>query len=275
MNCLIDITRNTTILFVGNRQHMKKRRKNPSRLNACGWNSFRPTLFFDDNGRRRRDVGDDFIRIINDVCTGRTILELCSGGGKLLIQLVKAGFKVTGIDLSKDMLDICRKKMENEGKVVQEQIRLVQDDICTFELKEKFDFVILEDDGFMYLLTQEDQLSCLQQVHAHLAEDGFFFLSFTTPQKELNSSGEFEYDPIHQIKTQPCVWNVVDENGRGDTVREGVERRRLTYPCELELLLQMSGLQPVSRWGDLQKHPFVDPFSQEYNYLIKKQDNNR
>lgn len=253
---------------------MKKKRKNLSRLDACGWNSFRPTLFFDDDGRRHRDVGDDFIRIINEVCTGKTILELCSGGGKLLIQLAMAGFRVTGLDLSTDMLDICRKKVESERKVVQKWIRLVQDDICTFELKEKFDFIILEDDGFMYLLTQEDQLSCLQRVHAHLAANGFFFLSFSTPQKELNSSSEFEYDPIHQVKTQPCVWTVVDENGVRDTVREGVERRRLTYPCELELLLQMSGLQPVARWGDLHKQPFVNPLSQEYNYLIKKQENN-
>jgi len=254
---------------------MKSRSKNLSRLDACGWSSFRPTLFFDDDGRRRRDVGDDFIRIINEICPGKMILELCSGGGKLLIQLAQAGFKVTGIDLSKDMLDICRKIVENEEKVIQERIRLVQDDICTFELKEKFDFIILEDDGFMYLLTQEDQLLCLQRVHAHLAGNGFFFLSFSTPQKELNSLGEFEYDTIHQVKTQPCVWTIVDENGVRDTVREGVERRRLTYPCELELLLQISGLQPVSRWGDLQEQPFVDPFSQEYNYLIKKKENIR
>lgn len=253
---------------------MRKKRIDLSRLNACGWNSFKPALFFNDCGRKHRDVGDDFIRIINEVCAGEKILELCSGGGKLLIQLARAGFRVTGMDLSKDMLDICRKKVDNEDKVVQERIRLVQEDMCTFDIKEKFDFIILEDDGFVYLLTQEDQTSCLQQVHTHLAENGFFFLSFTTPQKELSSSSKFEYDPIRQIKTQPCVWTLVDETGQRAIAREGVERRRLTYPGELELLLKISGLQPVSRWGDLQKHPFVNPITEEYNYLIKKQGSN-
>jgi SAM-dependent methyltransferase len=243
---------------------------NQSRLTACGWDSFRPALFFGDDGRKQRNVGDDFIQIINEVSTSRNILELCSGGGKLLIQLAKAGYKVTGIDLSKNMLDICRRNIENENKAVQERIMLIQDDICTLNLRKRFDFIILEDDGFMYLLTQEDQLSCLRGVHNHLAENGFFFLSFATPQRELNSQVEFAYDPIHQIKTQPCVWTLIDENGTRSTVNEGVERRRLTYPCELELLLTNSGLHPVSRWGDLQKHPFVDPLTQEYNYLIVK-----
>jgi SAM-dependent methyltransferase len=242
-----------------------------SRLKACGWSSFRLELFFGDEGRKYRDVGEDFIRIIKEIYAGRKVLELCSGGGKLLIQLARAGFEVTGIDLSKGMLDMCRKVIEKENTSVRGRIRLCQDDICTFDLGEEFDFIILEDDSFVYLLTTEDQISCLKRVHSHLAEDGFFFLSFTTPQRELNSSSVFEYDSVTQIKTQPCLWTVANENGKASIVKEGIERRRLTYPCELELLLMISGLSPVSRWGDLYMNPFVDSTLQEYNYLIRKQ----
>lgn len=246
-----------------------------SRLDSCGWNSFRQHLFFQDQGRGHRDIGDDIIRIITTYNTGKTILELCSGGGKLLIHLARAGFHVTGLDLSNDMLAVCNRAIKNESVAIQDRIILVQDDMCTFDLGRKFAFIILEDDGFMYLLSGEDQLSCLQRVHAHLADNGLFFLSFATPQQELNAKSEFTYDEHTQIITHFCVWNVIDDNGHEQTVREGFERRRLTFTEELEKLLKKAHLVPVHRWGDLHMHPFTDPFTQDYNYLIKKEACNR
>lgn len=246
--------------------------KKISRLDACGWNSFSAGLFFKDEGRRHRDIGDDLLHIIHKHCKGSKVLELCSGGGKLLLHLAKVGFTITGIDLSKDMLEICQHEINKEPKAVQDRIILIQGDMCTFDLKKKFDFIILEDDGFMYLLTKEDQLSCLERVYMHLADNGLFFLSFSTPQKELSSSGGYEYDAVSQIKTQPCEWNVVDRDGKKKIIKQGVERRRMTHPQELELLLHISKLIPVYRWGDLQMHPFTDPLAQEYNYLIKKSE---
>jgi SAM-dependent methyltransferase len=245
--------------------------KEKSRLDACGWNSFRTELFFKDEGRKKRDIGKNILSIIQKYSKGKRVLELCSGGGKLLIQLARAGLQVTGVDLSKDMLEICQEEVKKESTDVQDRIQLVLDDMCTFHIGNKFDFIILEDDGFVYLLTQEDQLACLKRVHDYLENTGLFFLSFTTPHKELNSSDEFEYDPAAQIITQPCVWTISDEKGVHKTVKQGIERRRMTYPQELELLLSMSKLTPVHRWGDLQMHPFTDPLTQEYNYLIKKQ----
>jgi len=211
-----------------------------SRLDACGWNSFRPDLFFQDKGRKLRDIGDDILHIIRIYCGGNKVLELCSGGGKLLIQLARAGLQVTGVDLSKDMLAVCREEVKKESKTVQDRIELVLADMCTFDIKKKFDFIILEDDGFVYLLTREDQLSCLKKIHDHLADKGLFLLSFTTPHRELNSAGEHEYDPVTQIITQPCVWTISDEKGMQKTVKQGTERRRMTYPQELESLLSRS-----------------------------------
>jgi SAM-dependent methyltransferase len=250
---------------------MKEKLVDESRLDACGWNSFKSELFFEDKGRTHRNIGDDFIHIIRTLCKGDRILELCSGGGKLLIHLARHGLKVTGIDLSKDMLNICRMNIEKEPKSVRDRIQIFQDDICTFSINKVFDFIILEDDGFMYLLTKDDQLSCLKRVHAHLSDTGLFFLSFATPQKELNAADEYEYDAHNQIKTQPCIWTIDGKDGNLRIVKQGIERRRLTYPEELESLFTMSKLSPISCWGDLHLHPFTDPLTQEYNYLIKKQ----
>ena len=241
-----------------------------SRLDASGWTSFRPELFLDEPGRKHRDEGDAFLRLLRDYSRGPRVLELCSGSGKLVIHLARNGFDVVGLDLSQEMLEICRRQVAEEVRHVQERIRLVQGDMCTFDLKQTFDFVILEDDGFGYLLTQEDQISCLRRICQHLSDEGYFFLSNNTPDRELAFSAPYEYDPVLQIMTTECRWDVADEKGTQATIREGFERRKLTYPCELELLLCIAGLRVEHRWGDSERRPFVDPSTQEYNYLIRK-----
>lgn len=240
-----------------------------SRLDDCGWSSFRPELFLDEPGRKYREVGDAFLSLVQGFSRGDRVLELCSGAGKLVIHLARNGFQVVGLDLSADMLTVCREDVAAEEMDVQARIELVQGDICTFELKRVFDFIILEDDGFGYLLTQEDQIACLTAIRRHLSDEGYFLLNCTTPQRDL-AHPPYEYDPVQQIKTAEHRWDVVGEDGAEQVVQQGFERRKVIYPCELELLLKMAGLEAVHRWGDLERTPFVDPSEQEYNYLVRK-----
>jgi SAM-dependent methyltransferase len=249
---------------------MPEKKVDTSRLRDSGWNSFPPELFLNEPGRASRDVGDEFVRLIRDFSKGKRLLEVCSGGGKLLVHLAKAGFEVVGVELSEEMLNICGETVNKEASDIQERIRLVHGDMCTFQLSEMFDFVILEDDALVLALTQEDQLLCLKTIRRHMKEDGYLFLTCTTPQKEMRSKGTRDYDPIEQVKTEQSEWAVPDESGKITTVRKGIERRRFVYPPELELLLRIAGLRPVERWGDLDRNPFTNPETQEYCYLIQK-----
>lgn len=249
--------------------------KDTSRLKRCGWSSFRPQLFLNEPGRKSRDLGSAFVRLLKDYSKGKRVLELCCGAGKLLIQLARQGYNVVGLDLSHKMLEVCRREVEKEPESVRKRIRLVWEDMCTFELKETYHFIILEDDGFGYLLTQEEQLACLRRVGMHLSSAGLFFLSCKTPDLELACQGPYEYDPLLQIKKETCKWDTTDEQGKKMTVEEGFERRKLTYPCELELLLEIAGLVALHRWGDLDRNPFTDPSKQAYNYLIRKKKHRR
>jgi len=241
------------------------------RLEQVGWRSFRPELFLGEPGRKARNVGPQFVSIVRQL-GAQSVLELCCGGGKLCLELAVAGFDTTGIDLDDRMLAFAQAAAASLPRSVQRRVRFQQADMCTFDLGQRFDVVILEDDGFVYLLDLQDQLACLQRVVAHLADDGRFLLNFNTPQRELyeDHEREFTYDPQTQIKTCHCVWTSLEGDGTPTTVSEGFERRRLTYPCELELLLRVAGLTVMERWGDMKGTPFTNPALQEYHYLCRR-----
>lgn len=46
---------------------------------------------------------------------GSPILELACGTGRILIPLAEAGFEMYGLDLSENMLTVCRRKVEEKG----------------------------------------------------------------------------------------------------------------------------------------------------------------
>ena len=63
------------------------------------------------------------------------LLELGVGTGRVAIPLAKAGFAVTGIDISEEMLVKARAKLDQK---TSERVRLVQANIRQFQLGERF-----------------------------------------------------------------------------------------------------------------------------------------
>jgi ubiquinone/menaquinone biosynthesis C-methylase UbiE len=86
---------------------------------------------------------------------GGPILELGSGTGRILLPLAEAGHRVTGLDLSEQMLARCRVKMGAQPSEVQHRVRLVHGDMTRIELGETFRLVIIPFRPFQHLLEAE------------------------------------------------------------------------------------------------------------------------
>src|SRR5712692_7287671 len=69
---------------------------------------------------------------------GGPILELGCGTGRVLLELAKAGHQITGLDLSRRMLARCREKLAALPAETQNRVSLVQGDMTSFDLGEKF-----------------------------------------------------------------------------------------------------------------------------------------
>ncbi len=69
------------------------------------------------------------------------ILDLGVGPGWTSIFLAKTGYKVTGIDISPEMISIARERAEAEGLRINFEIA----DMESFDLKDKFDGILIYD----------------------------------------------------------------------------------------------------------------------------------
>jgi len=91
---------------------------------------------------------------------GSPILEICCGSGRITEELIKDGHIITAIDNSNEMLEILKAKhLPN--------IEILNSNMTTFELNIKFKFAFISYSSFQQLLTLEEQIKCLKNIHDH------------------------------------------------------------------------------------------------------------
>jgi SAM-dependent methyltransferase len=204
---------------------------------------------------------------------GSPILELACGTGRVLVPLAEAGCEILGLDISENMLAVCRRKVGEKGLL--ERVRLVQADMTSFELEIKdFSLAFLALRSFMHLLTQPDQQACLECVHRHLRPGGCLIVTLIAPDLEKlthSAVGPFElrrefdlpggihvirkerlveHDHLNQVRRFEFKFEEFDANGA--ILRERVVplATRYTFRFELQLLLERTGFELVDLYRD-------------------------
>ena len=108
------------------------------------------------------------------------ILEIGCGSGRVLRALLKEGRRVTGIDISDDMLRVAETKLREyfvRGKLV-----LKNHDFRHAPLQEEYDRILVTFFTFNYLLTASEQQQFLLHVHQSLAANGVLIMDLFYPQ---------------------------------------------------------------------------------------------
>jgi ubiquinone/menaquinone biosynthesis C-methylase UbiE len=103
---------------------------------------------------------------------GGRVLDVACGSGRVLVPLAQAGHQVTGVDASAHMLAVAREKLVAAGSDAGANARLVQGDMRSFQLDERFDLAVIAVKSFAYLTERTDQEQTLARVAAHLRPGG-------------------------------------------------------------------------------------------------------
>jgi SAM-dependent methyltransferase len=136
-----------------------------------------------------------------------SILELGCGTGRVALALAKEGFNVTGLDLSNEMLDVFRQKLDNaDDKVdkVKSKIEIIHGNMARFDLNKKFDLIIVPFRAFQCLTDDKDIANSLDCVKNHLTDGGIFIVNVFNPRPDLTDWCSPE--------TVQIQWERLDEN---------------------------------------------------------------
>jgi len=102
--------------------------------------------------------------------TGRKLLDLACGTGELSVRFAEAGFQVTGVDLSENMLAVAQVKAMKAGV----RIPFFEQNMASLEGVGQFDVVGIFCDSLNYLKTEKEVQDTFSHVHRHLHPQGLF-----------------------------------------------------------------------------------------------------
>ncbi len=114
------------------------------------------------------------------------IVDLACGTGSSSLSLAKKGFKITGVDLAPQMLEVAREKSSEE----KAEIDFVKQDMRHFQLPEPTDMVVVYQDGLNYMLEEEDLKKVFNRVYSQLNEGGMFVFDINSVDKISTNHGE-------------------------------------------------------------------------------------
>jgi len=217
---------------------------------------------------------------------GSPILELACGTGRITLALAQAGYEVTGIELSPEMLEITQEKLRQLPKDVQSRVSLNHGDMTNFQLDERFAMVIIPM-SFKFLLTTNDQLACLRQVRKHLTDNGALILDLYPREiidleetekytKEIDGATitrtyNYSTDLVAQLRHCTALVDSVYSDGKTERIETKVVVS-IVMPREAELLVRTAGFEIAEEYGGDDFSEYTPESSKRVLVLKKKTD---
>ena len=199
------------------------------------------------------------------------ILELCCGTGRLTIPILKDGYDITGVDYTASMLEQAKIKASEEGL----DIELIEADIRTLELPDKYDLIFIPFNSIHHLYKNEDLFKAFMVVKNHLKEGGLFLLDCFNPNLEFIVEGGKEQKEVAEYTTKDGREVLIREimryesktqvnriawhyfiNGEFDSIQN--LDMRMYFPQELDSYLEQHGFTIIHKFGSFKEEEFND-----------------
>jgi len=190
------------------------------------------------------------------------ILDVGCGTGRHYVPLTQAGYEVTGLDPSENMLSKLRIKLEKANI----KPCIVVKDMREIDFDAQFDAVICMNSAFLYLLTDDDILKTLKAFNRALNNGGLViidimnFLSLLDRFREEVVGRQIKDGVVcetaikHSVENVPAIWNhdefgIINDNGTEITYHEQHRLRMVNYN-EMKRFLKDAGFQNIKCFSE-------------------------
>jgi SAM-dependent methyltransferase len=203
---------------------------------------------------------------------GGRALELGIGTGRIALPLAARGVEVHGIDLSEAMVARLRAKPGGDA------IPVAIGDFATTRVEGAFSLAYLLFNTINNLTTQDAQVSCFENVGAHIEPGGCFVVEVGVPQLQRLPPGE-RFRPF-DVSADHLGFDEYDVVGQGlvshhwytDGDRSWERRSipfRYVWPSELDLMARLGGMRLRDRFAGWRREPFTAASTKHVSVWVK------
>ncbi len=238
-----------------------------------------------DLGKQERD----FNAYLNTFINNNSLLILGCGTGRETIFFSNYFDEVWGLDISEKMLNQAKKKSNYKSN-----IKYLKTNMCDFAINKKFDNIIIPNNGILHLLSIDEIENCLRTCKKHLNENGILVLDFFIPDykslavlksEKIHDFTQFDKitqkyitrerihirDTFNSLNYTQIFYEFTDI--KGNTKKRICEYTiRYLFPTEFELLLKITGLKIVHKYGGFNNEHF-NKTHRNIMYVIQKDNN--
>jgi ubiquinone/menaquinone biosynthesis C-methylase UbiE len=199
-----------------------------------------------------------------------SILELACGTGRITCALAQVGKQISGLDLSKTMLDVAMVKSKKMNLNINWHLGSMVD----FNLDNQFDIIFVGYNSVHHILTNQDFKSFLASVKKHLKPSGRFLFDIFNPslallnQQKVRSLMDDFIDPETGEKVTVTEDNYYDAATQINHVTYYYSKKdqldyhshplnmRCYFPQEMDALLECNGFKIIHKYGSFDKTAF-------------------
>ena len=207
------------------------------------------------------------------------VLDIACGTGPHLIRLADRGFRMSGLDLSRENIEFLCRRLAAKGHAGE----LVVGDMTDFRLRHPVDAAICMQDSQGHLLTNAQLLAHLRAVARSVKKGGLYIFdrymasSWTNPARSwswsrrrgglivrASFSALNDVNPVTQVFRERMLLEAI-ENGTRRVYRQS-HLSRMVFPQELRAMIDLAGGFEFVQWFfgfephqvlERSKHPLI------------------
>ncbi len=123
-----------------------------------------------------------YLSMLRDARVRGPVIELGCGTGRVALPVVRAGYRVTGVDISPEMLARARRRRRTLPAEQAMRLRFSLQDMTSFSFPRRFSAALVAFSTFALVTDPDGRASCLERIHHHLDPGGLLLIDLPHPR---------------------------------------------------------------------------------------------
>jgi SAM-dependent methyltransferase len=219
------------------------------------WLDTLPVLFPESRVREAQKEIEQILALA-EIPPGAAVLDLCCGIGRHALELGRLGYRVTGVDRTRQYLDLAAAQAGGESL----SLELIREDMRAFRRQGSYDAVLNLFTSFGYFEDPLDDQRVVDNVYASLRSGGVLVMQLMSKEvmaRIFRPRDWYEQDGLLVLEERKVRrnwswiesrWTLISEQRRIDLDLS----HRLYAASELMLLLRDRGFEKIDAYGDFE-----------------------